>query len=80
MVIQKNGKAITFHVEPGVPHMPEYLSLFKTLLQRDFNPLKKIIIETINDEPASKSPYADDLRAFGFERNTTRLELWRQYR
>ena len=43
-------------------HLSEYFVLFKDLLSREFNPVKKIVIETINGEPAMKSPYQEPLK------------------
>jgi ATP-dependent Lhr-like helicase len=79
LIVQKNGKSLDFRIEPGHARMPEVLTVFKTLLERDFNPRKRIIVETINSEPALNSSYKDDLIKFGFEKNIDRLELWRQY-
>ncbi len=79
LVAQRNGKSLRCHVEPGHARLSEYLGFFKVLLERDFHPLKRIVVETINDEPALQSPYVDDLRRFGFEKNVNRLELWKRY-
>jgi ATP-dependent Lhr-like helicase len=79
LVIQNNGKSLDFRIDPGHARMPETLLIFKTLLERDFNPRKRIIVETINNEPAMNSSYQDDLIKFGFAKNFDRLELWRQY-
>ena len=59
---QRQGKAIAFHVEPDDPDLVEICGLLRHLLTRQFNPLKKIKVETINDEPAAKSSYLDALR------------------
>lgn len=45
-----NGKALTFLVPPDDTHLPEYMG-----------PLRRIVIETINDEKAPGSPYVDVL-------------------
>lgn len=79
LVIQKNGRSLDFRIDPSHARMPEMLTIFKTLLERDFNPRKRIIVETINNEPALTSPYIDDLIKFGFSKDIDRLELWRQY-
>jgi len=79
LVIQKNGKSLDFRIDPGHARMPETLLIFKTLLERDFNPRKRITVDTINSEPALHSLYLDDLIKFGFVKYIDRLELWRQY-
>ena len=79
LVIQKNGRSLDFRIDPGHARMPETLTIFKTLLERDFSPRKRIIVETINNEPAANSPYQDDLIKFGFAKSIDSLELWRQY-
>ncbi|MBN2319086.1 MAG: DEAD/DEAH box helicase [Acidobacteria bacterium] len=79
LVVQKYGKSLDFRVDPGHARMPEILAIFKTLLERDFNPRKRITIETINKEPALHSSYRDDLIKFGFVKIVDSLELWRQY-
>jgi len=79
MIVTKNGKSLQCRTEPGHARMQEYLSLFKVLITRDFNPRKRVIVETINDLPAPKSPYLDDFLQFGFDKNVDRLELWKRY-
>jgi ATP-dependent helicase Lhr and Lhr-like helicase len=59
---QRQGRALTIYVESTDPDLAEICGLFRHLLTRQFNPLKKIKVETINDEPASRSPYLDALR------------------
>jgi ATP-dependent Lhr-like helicase len=59
---QRQGKVLTIHVEPGDSDLVEFFGLFRHLLTRQFNPLKKIKVETINEEPAARSPYLDALR------------------
>lgn len=79
LAVTRNGKSLQCSAEPGHARMPEYLALFKVLISRDFNPLNRIIVESINDIPATKSPYLDDFIQFGFEKNVDRLELWKKY-
>jgi ATP-dependent Lhr-like helicase len=49
------------------------------MLSREFNPAKKITVETINGEPAVHSPFAAALRQFGFKSARNTLELWKEY-
>ena len=79
LIVQKNGKSLDFRIDPGHARIPETLTIFKTLLERDFNPRKRIIVEIINNRPVLNSSYRDDLIKFGFVKNFDRLELWRQY-
>ncbi len=79
MVSKRSGKNLEIMVRPDDQHMAEYFKLFKDLLSREFNPLQKIVIETINGESAAQSPFAAALRQFGFRSARSALELWREY-
>jgi len=63
MVSKRNGKDLTFHVPPEDPLLPEYLGALGHLLSRQFQPVRRIAIETINGEFAPKSPYLPALRS-----------------
>lgn len=62
LISNGNGKALTFLVPPDDTHLPEYMGPLRHLLTRQFKPLRRIVIETINDEKAPWSPYVDALR------------------
>ncbi len=62
LVSQRNGSTLTFHVPPEDPRLDEYLGVLHHLLNRKFQPVRRIVVETINEEPASHSPYLDALR------------------
>ena len=62
MISERNGKALTFNVPYDDPQMQEYLGVLHHLLKREFQPIHRITIETINGEDAARSPYADSLR------------------
>lgn len=62
-----------FRVEPEDPHLVEYLSFVKDLVGRDFRPLAVVRVETINSEPASRSPYKPAFLDFGFREDFKRL-------
>jgi len=49
-------------VPPDDPHLPEYLGFLRHLLGRQFQPLRRITITTINGEPATESPYLTALK------------------
>jgi ATP-dependent Lhr-like helicase len=61
-VSKRNGKDLTFHVPPDDPHLPEYLISMRHLLMRQFQPVRRIPIETLNGEKAPQSPYVHVLR------------------
>ncbi|MDY6912146.1 MAG: ATP-dependent helicase, partial [Chloroflexota bacterium] len=65
-ISQRNGKSLIFNCPPDDPQIQEYLGFLRHLLLREFQPLRRISIESINGEEASRSPYVDALR-IGFE-------------
>ncbi len=77
MIIKQNGKELQINTDSDALYFQQYLTIFKTLLTRDFNPLKRIIIEVINNEPAYKSKYAEQFLKFGFKSTYKGLEIWR---
>jgi ATP-dependent Lhr-like helicase len=79
VVARRNGKALLIKTEPDDPVLPAYLAFFKTLLTRDFNPLRSIKVETINGRPALSSPYKKALQQAGFTEQYRFLELRRAY-
>jgi ATP-dependent Lhr-like helicase len=62
VISQRNGKELTFNVPPDDPRLPEFMGVLRHLLTRRFQPVKRIAIETINDEEAAQSPYVQALR------------------
>ncbi len=79
LISRRNGSILEFLVSPDDPHIPEYLSFFKVLLTREFQPEKMILVETINEKPALESEYSRPLRDFGFTGYYKGLELVRKY-
>jgi len=77
MISKRLGKNLDLMVPPDKEHLAGYFGLFKDLLGREFNPVKKIVIETINGGPALTSPYLEHLKQFGFHPGRSTLELWR---
>ncbi len=59
--------------------MLEYLSFFKVLLAREFDPEKIITVETINGKSALESDYARSLKEFGFSGGYKGLDLVKKY-
>ncbi len=76
---RRNGSILTFHVPPDDPRIPDYLSFFKVLLAREFNPEKLVAVETVNGKPAAGSAYARPLKEFGFSGGYKGLELAKRY-
>jgi len=58
----RNGRNLIFNVLPDDPNLLEYLGPLHHLLTRQFQPVRRITIETINNEEAVGSPYVDVLR------------------
>jgi ATP-dependent Lhr-like helicase len=79
MIAKRLGKALDIFTGPDDRHLPEYFMVFKDLLGREFNPVQKINVETVNGEPVLRSPYAEALRQFGFRSARSALELWKEF-
>ncbi|MFC1849409.1 DEAD/DEAH box helicase [candidate division CSSED10-310 bacterium] len=62
LVSQRHGKSLKFNVPPDDHQLPEYLGVLRHLLERQFQPVRRLTIETINDRDASRSEYVDALR------------------
>jgi ATP-dependent Lhr-like helicase len=79
LVSKKNGKELVFYVEADQPQVPDYLEFFKTLISREFQPLKYISVETVNEVPVLDSPYKDVLHQFGFKKDYKAMTLMKSY-
>ncbi len=79
LISKKNGKELIFNVKPDHPRIPDYLEFFKVLVSREFQPLKYISVETVNEEPALNSPYKQPMRDFGFQRDYKSMVLMKKY-
>jgi ATP-dependent helicase Lhr and Lhr-like helicase len=79
LVIERQGKVLDIRVPPNDPNLPKYLDVLRHLAYRSFAPKRKLNIETINDEPATISAYADVLDdAFDLIRDFQSLYIQRQ--
>lgn len=77
---RRGGKDLNLAVPPDHPQLPDYLVFLKALLSREFEPERSIEIETINGEPASKSPYLEVLAGrFGMTRDPGTVRLFKKY-
>jgi ATP-dependent Lhr-like helicase len=75
----RNGKVLEIYAGPEDVDLPAYYSLFNELLAREFNPLKVIKVETINEKPAVKSEYKESLLEYGFMEDYKALVLRKRY-
>jgi ATP-dependent Lhr-like helicase len=79
LVSKKNGKELIFNVAPKHERIADYLEFFKTLISREFQPLKYISVETVNEKPVLDSPYKEAMREFGFKKDYKSLSLMKEY-
>lgn len=79
VVAKRNGKDLLIKTGPDDPALPAYFVFCKTLITREFNPLKSVIVESINGRPALESPYKKALQSIGFTSEYKSLILRRQY-
>jgi ATP-dependent Lhr-like helicase len=66
LISQGRGKHLSFTIPASDPDLPRYLGPLHHLLHRSFQPLRRVTVETINDEAAAHSPYLDALHT-GFD-------------
>ncbi len=79
LISKRNGKELVFNVKPDNLRIPDYLEFFKVLVGREFQPLKYISVETVNDEPVLDSPYKQALHDFGFQKDYKSMTLMKKY-
>lgn len=66
MESRRNAKELLIHAPEDSSNLQSYFGFLHHLLTRRFQPMRRIVIETINGEDASRSPYGDVLRK-GFD-------------
>ena len=77
---ERRGKALQVEVRPDHPDLPRYLAFLKVLLTRAVRPLRAVVVETVNGEPATAGPYRPVLDAlFHTSRDSGALRLTRRY-
>jgi ATP-dependent Lhr-like helicase len=77
LVSRQNGKKLTFRVPPDDPQVEDCLEFLRVLLTRQFKPLRRITLETINGEAPARSPYLNALRTrFDVSTDHTRAVLY----
>lgn len=80
MESRRNARVLIFHVPEDDPHLQSYLELLHHLLSRRFQPMSRIVIETINGEDASGSSYAASLKtSFDVTRDFRNLILYQKH-
>ncbi|UCH95013.1 MAG: ATP-dependent helicase, partial [Candidatus Aminicenantes bacterium] len=79
LLSKKNGKELIFNVDSDHPRIHDYLEFFKTLISREFQPLKYISVETVNEESVLDSSYKEILRDFGFKKDYKSMALMKEY-
>jgi ATP-dependent Lhr-like helicase len=62
IISQQNGRSLTIKVPPEDPDLTEFYGFLRHLLSRQFQPLRRINIDTINGEAAVDSPYLNSLK------------------
>lgn len=62
MTVQRKGRQLKFYTPPDDPQLPEFLVVLRHLLTREFRPMRRVIIETINEEAAVSSSYLDIIK------------------
>lgn len=62
LISQKNGSVLTINLEPDHPRLVEIFAPLRNLLDRRFEPKNRIVLETINEEPANRSEYLNVLK------------------
>jgi ATP-dependent Lhr-like helicase len=81
IVLKRNGKDLRFLVPSNDPDLPHYVATWHRLLSRKFQPLRRIDIETINDEVPFESPYLPALRtSFEVTADYRNVTLYRKMR
>ena len=66
IIAERSGKSLHILIAPDDPRLTQAFGFFHSRLQRHFQPDKRIVIETINQQNANRSPYLDSLK-LGFD-------------
>jgi ATP-dependent Lhr-like helicase len=77
---RRSGKTLVFYVPESEPDLQSYLGLFHHMLNRNFQPMRRVVVEKINGVDAARSPYADVFRiGFDVDIDFKNLVLFRRY-
>ena len=74
---KRQCRELDINADPDDENIPEYLSFFRILLDRQFNPLRKIVVETVNGTDAGESEFFPVLAGMGFKKAYKNIELWK---
>jgi hypothetical protein len=79
LTIENRGRRLGFHVDAGDGRLADAFRIFDEFLERADNPWSKVEVETINDEVATESVYAELLKRSGFRKEMKKLIRGRIY-
>jgi ATP-dependent Lhr-like helicase len=80
VIAERRGRSLEIRVGPDHPELPSYLGFLKVLATRVVRPVRAIIVETVNGEPAASGPFRPALAAlFHTTRDCSSLRLMRRY-
>jgi len=79
VVSRRGGDQLEVRVAPENPDLPRCLRALGELVARAFLPLRSLAVETVNGEPALRTPYRQALLDAGFEADLSRLVLRRSW-
>ena len=80
MVSERRGSRLWFGVACDHPHVRDYLHVLEVLLTRPVDPVRTLVVETVNDEPAAGSPWRAAFESrFLVSRTPAGLRLDRRY-
>ncbi len=77
---RRNGRELTISVGENDPDIDRLFEPLRHLVSRRWNPLPRVVIETVNGIPTRNSPFATALRAAGCRDEHTRFVLEAPYR
>ncbi len=80
LISERRGTRLRFDVAPDHPHVRDYLRVLEVLLTRPVDPVRSLVVETVNDEPAPSGPWRAAFESrFHVSRTPTGLRLDRRY-
>jgi ATP-dependent Lhr-like helicase len=72
----RSYRALALVVEPADPRLGSILGLYAAARSRAVRPESRIVLETVNGQPASLSPFSSALLIAGFEPDRGKMVLW----
>ncbi len=79
LAARRDGKEMTILAPHDDPRLGEYLSFFRELPGREFNPEKMVLIERVNEKKPHESEYAAAFREAGFSLSYRGFELRKRF-